>query len=330
MLQKTLGQNWSVEAGYLGSKLTRLGVPDTNLNQLSGAQLALGSQLTQAVPNPYYGLIPASSSLGGATIPFQQLLRPFPRFTTVTLYRNNIGNSTYHSLQARLEKRFARGLTFISAYTFSKLIDDASSVFDAAILTGPVANFPVADSFNRRLEKDVSNGDIPHVFAAGFVWEIPFGRGRGERLLGGWQLSGVVRAQSGIPIAVSQATNFNAFAGFGTQRPNRVADPALLSGERTTARYFNTAAFTQVNQFAIGNSSRSPVRGPGYQAVDLMLGKTFRITERFHAEFRAEAFNVANMPPLGSPNGTFGSAAFGSITTAGDPRVFELALKLAF
>jgi len=336
-LQKTLGKNWTAEIGYLGAKLTNLGVPDTNINQLPAAKLALGSQLTQQVPNPYYGEIPAGSSIGGPSITRQQLLRSYPRFTTVTLFRNNIGNSTYHAFQAHLEKRFSSGLTLTAAYTFSKLIDDASSVFDASILTGPVANFPVADSFNRRLEKDLSNGDIPHVFAAGFVYQLPFGRGRqfafdGWRnlLAGGWELAGVVKIQSGMPLAVTQITNFNSFAGYGTQRPNRIGDPNLPGGERSLAEWFNVAAFSTAPQFNIGNSSRNPVRGPGYQDADLMLGKTFSLTERFNLEFRAEAFNVSNTPPLGQPNGVLGNPAFGSITSAFDPRVFELALKLHF
>jgi hypothetical protein len=325
--EKTFASNWSVELGYAGSKLTRIGVPDTNLNQLTAAQLAAGPALVQQVPNPFYGVARASSSLGGPTIARQQLLRPWPEFTSVTLYRNNVGHSTYHSLQAHLERRFARGLALSVSYTFSKLIDDAGSVFDSAVLTGPVLNYQAADSFNRRLEKDESTGSIPHVFTAGFVWELPFGR---KRFWGGWRLAGIVRAQSGMPLAVTQATNFNAAFGFGIQRPNRIADPSLPNGSRTTARYFNTAAFSQAPEFTIGNSSRNPVRGPGYEAADLMLGKVFPIAERLAAEFRAEAFNVSNTPPLGQPNGSFGAAAFGSITTAGDPRVFELALKVKF
>jgi hypothetical protein len=336
-LQKTFGQDWSVEAGYLGSKLTRLGVPDINLNQLTTEQLALGSPLTQQIANPYFGQIPPNTSLGTPTVPRAQLIRPYPRFTTVTLYRNNIGHSTYHSFQSRIEKRFSRGLTFSVAYTFSRLIDDAGAVFDSAVLTGPVANFQAADSFNKRLEKDVSTGNVPHIFASGFVYELPFGRGRTHALsgwkdlvAGGWQVAGILRLQSGSPIAVTQATNLNAFAGYGIQRPNRVANPYLPAGEQTTARYFNTAAFTQAPQFTIGNSSRNPVSGPGYRVADVMLGKTFTITERFRTEFRAEAFNVTNNPPLGNPNGSFGNAAFGSITTALDPRVFEFVLKLHF
>ncbi len=325
-LQKTFGSDWSVEAGYLGSKLTRLGVPDGNLNQLTVEQLALGAQLTQAVSNPFLGQVPANSSLGGATIPRGQLLRPFPRFTTVALYRNNVGHSTYHSFQGRLEKRLSRGLTFTMAYTFSRLIDDAGAVFDSAVLTGPVANFQAADSFNKRLEKDVSTGNVPHNLSFGFVYELA-GEGRWRR---GWQVAGIVRAQSGSPVAVTQATNLNAFAGFGVQRPNRVADPALAAEERSTARWFRTSAFAQAPQFTIGNSSRNPVVGPAYRTLDAMIGRTFRLSERLRAEFRAEAFNATNTPPLGNPNGSFGNPAFGTITTALDPRVYELVVKLQF
>jgi hypothetical protein len=336
-LQKTFGANWSVEAGYLGSKLTRLGIPDVNLNQLRVADLALGSQLTQQVPNPFFGEIPPSSSLGGPTIASQQLLRPYPRFTEVTLYRNNVGHSTYHSFQSRVERRFSAGLTFTLAYTFSRLIDDAGAVFDAAVLTGPVATYQAADSHNKQLEKDVSTGNVPHIFSTGFVYELPFGRGRSismsgwrDVLAGGWQVAGIVRAQSGSPLAVTQATNLNAFAGFGIQRPNRIADPELPGGERSTARWFNTAAFPQAPQFTLGSSSRNPVTGPSYKTVDLMVGKTFAITERVRTEFRAEAFNVTNTPPIGKPNGSFGAAAFGTIASALDPRVFEFVLKVHF
>jgi hypothetical protein len=224
-----------------------------------------------------------------------------------------------------------------AAYTFSKLIDDAGAVFDAAILTGPVATFQAADSFNRHLEKDESTGSIPHVFSGSLVWEIPVGRGRHWRaegwknvLAGGWQIASLVRLQSGSPIAVTQATNFNAFAGFGIQRPNRFGEVNLPAGQRTTARWFNTSAFTEAPQFTIGNSSRNPVVGPGFNSLDVMVGKTFTVTERVNTEFRAEAFNVTNTPHFANPNGSFGTAAFGSITSAFDPRVFEFALKVHF
>src|SRR5262249_9227560 len=157
------------ELAYVGSKITRVGIPDTNLNQLTVDELSQGPILQQRVSNPFFGIIPRSSSLGDPTISVAQLMKPFPKYTTVSLHRNNVGTTLYNGFYAKLEQRFARGLSYLVSYTRSKLVDDASSVFDASILTGPVANFPVADSFNRRLERDYSTGDIPHVFAASAV-----------------------------------------------------------------------------------------------------------------------------------------------------------------
>jgi hypothetical protein len=336
-IQRELPHNLLVEIAYAGSKGTHIGIPDTNLNQLTEEQLKLGAALLEPLPNPFLGQISSSSSLGAPTISRAQLLKPFPRFTTVSLYRNNVGNTNYHSLQATLEKRWSSGTQFRISYTRSKLIDEASSVFDASILTGPVANFPVADSFNRRLERDVSTGDIPNAFVASWVLELPFGLGgaidpggiRGK-LTSGWELAGVLTWQSGLPIAVSQTTNFNAFAGFGTQRPNCIADPALPASERSTARYFDTSAFRTAPQFALGSCSRNPVRGPGYRNLDLALIKRTGITERLVADFRAEAYNLTNTPPFGNPAAVLGAAGFGSITSAGDPRVIQFAIKLQF
>jgi len=324
-VQKTIGINWNLEASYLGSKNTRLGIPDANINQLPAKYLSQGTALLSRVPNPYFGQIPASSSLGAATIAQQQLLRAYPKFTNVALFRNNVGNSSYSAAALKVEKRLSLGLTINGAFTFSKLIDDASSVFSQTIFTGPVLNTTgAADAFNRHLEKDVSNGDIPKVFALGWVYDVP-------RLwkISGVQIAGLVRLQSGDVVAVTQATNNNSSLGYAVQRPNRTANPNDFSA-RTVAKYFNTAAFAAVPQFVIGNSSRNPVRGPGLQTADLMIGKAFRITEPFNLELRAEAFNVSNTPPLNDPNGSFGTAAFGSITAAGNPRVFEFVAKFRF
>lgn len=324
-IQTTAGKDWKIEAEYLGSKNTRLGFPDANINQLPAQDLALGSALLARVANPYYGQIPASSSLGTAKIAQQQLMRPYPRFTTVALFRDNVGNSSYNAGALTVEKRFSHGLTLNAAFTFSKLLDDASSVFSQTIFTGPVLNSTgAADACNRHLEKDVSSGDIPRVFSIGWVYDVP-------RLwrISGWQIAGLVRVQTGDAVAVTQAVNSNSSLGFAVQRPDRVSNPNQL-GTHSVAQYFNTAAFTAAPQFAIGNSSRNPVRGPGLQNADLMIGKTFVISERMNLEVRAEAFNGSNTPQFNDPNGSFGSAAFGSITSAGNPRVFEFAAKIHY
>jgi len=324
-LQKTFRSNLNLEVGYLGSKNTRLGLPEANLNQLPAADLALGTALLQKVPNPFFGHIPASSSLGGTTITQQQLLRAYPRFTNIALFRDNVANSTFDAFEAKLEQRFSHGLTFTFAYTFSKLMDDASTYFSQAIFSGPVlTTIGVADAFNRHLERDLSTGDIPRVFSAGWVYDIP-------RLwkISGWQIGGLVRVQAGDRVPVTQATNNLSNLGFAVQRPNRIGDPNDFAN-RSASEWFNIADFAGVGQFNIGNSSRNPIRGPGLQEADLMIGKTFRITERFRCEFRTEAFNVTNTPPLNDPSGSFGTAAFGTIASAGNPRDFEFAVKLHF
>ena len=171
--QHDLPGRTSLEIAYVGSKITHVGIPDTNLNQLTVDQLALGPALLQRVANPYVGMIPDSSTLGEPTITVAQLLKPYPQYTAVSLYRNNVGNTHFHGVTAKVEQRWSKGLSYSVAYTRSKLIDDASSVFDASILTGPIASYPVADSFDRRSERDVSAGDMPHVLVAGAVWNVP-------------------------------------------------------------------------------------------------------------------------------------------------------------
>src|SRR5215472_14309154 len=144
-------------------------------------------------------------------------------------------------------------------------------------------------------------------------------------------MSGILTLQSGMPFAVTQATNFNAFAGFGVQRPNIVASPSLPSGQRSVTKYFNTAAFAVTSQFAIGNASRNPARSPGYEDFDLALVKNSVVTERVNIEFRAEFFNLPNTPALGQPAGVLGNTGFGAITTTvADPRVIQFGLKLNF
>ena len=177
-LQRELSTNVAVEVAYVGSTITRVGIPDTNLNQLSVDQLALGSRCWSAcrIHTSASSLVP--SSLGDPTITIGQLLKPYPEYTTVSLYRHNVGTTLYHGFETKIEQRLSRGVSYLVSYTRSKLVDDASSVFDASILTGPVANYPVADSFDRRRERDYSTGDIPNVLVGSFVADLPMGPGR--------------------------------------------------------------------------------------------------------------------------------------------------------
>ena len=182
-----------------------------------------------------------------------------------------------------------------------------------------------ADAYNRHLEKDLSSGDIPRVFSVGWVYEIP-------RLwkISGWQIAGLVRVQAGDAVPVTQATNNNSSLGFAVQRPNRVGDPNEFDG-RTRGQLLQHRGVHR--RAAVRDRQQLAQSGARTGAAE--CGPDDRQDVSHHAsastlEFRAEAFNVSNTPPLNDPNGSFGSAAFGSITSAGNPRDFEFVGKLHF
>jgi hypothetical protein len=335
-VQRELTTNTVVEVSYLGSKITNIGIPDSNINQLTEEQLTLGPTLLEKVSNPYFGIIPRSSSIGDPTITRAQLMKPFPDYTAVSFYRNNVGTTNYKGLAFSIRQRTSHGLTYSAAYTRSKLTDIASSVFDASILTGPLTTAAIADSHNLERDRDYSTGDIPHYFAASVVWDVPLGEGRALHpggvigaLVNDWSVASFMTMQSGVPVAVTQANQLD-YAGFTTQRPNLVGDPTLPADERTPARWFNTAAFSQANQFTIGSASRNPVRGPSYHDVDLALMRRVGVGGQRDIEFRLEAFNLLNTANFGAPAAQFGPASFGTITTALDPRVLQAAVKIWF
>jgi hypothetical protein len=337
-VQQAVTNNMSAEIAYVGSHIVHVGIPDSNLNQLTAEQLAEGASLLTQVTNPYFGLIPLSSSIGTKTVSQAQLLKPYPRFQNVATYRNNSGTTNYNAIQGKVEQRFSHGVSFLLAYTHSKLIDDASSVFSSTVLSSPnTSSLVAADTFRPYLERDSSSGDMPNVTSFSGIYDLPAGRGHrfastgiGDAVLGGWALNAILSLQSGMPVTVTQATNNNSFAGFALQRPNIVGNPSLPAGQRSPTHYFNTAAFATAPQFVIGTASRNPVRGPAYRDLDMALVKHTKLWEQIDLELRAEMFDVTNTPAFSQPNGSFGAAAFGSITsTTTDPRVVQFALRLS-
>jgi len=338
-VQRAITSNISVEFAYVGSHVIHVGIPDSNLNQLTVAQLALKDTLKAKIANPYYGELPASSSIGGKSITYAQSIKPFPRFLNVANYRNNSGETNYNGFEAKLEQRLTSSTSILVSYTRSKLIDDASSVFSTTVLSSPNSSSLIAaDTYHPRLERDSSSGDMPNVLTAIGTWKLPAGRGHNfastglmEKALGGWELHGILAVQSGMPVTITQATNNNSFAGFVLQRPNVIAKTSLPASQRKPTKFFNTAAFSPAGTYTLGNASRNPVRGPAYRDGDIALLKHTAIGERVNAEFRAEIFNLTNTPAFSQPNGSYGSTAFGSISsTATDPRVVQLALRFSY
>ncbi len=256
----------------------------------------------------------------------------------------NLGRSNYNSFQAKLEKRFSRGLTVLASYTYGKALTDS---VDHLSTSGAGNGVDVGeykepqDPHNRRLEYGPAEFDVAQRFVMSGVWQLPFGRSRAigrnwsravDLALGGWEFSPIFTWQGGLPLTMNQSQIVN-IGGERRSRPNRIADGTLPSDQRTVDRWFDTNAFvaltaTTPNQI-FGNSGVGVVRGPGVVNFDFNLAKDFAITERVKIQFRSEFFNALNHSNFGVPGVTFGTG-FGQIVSAADARIIQFGLKLGF
>ena len=269
-VQHEITNNLSVEFAYTGSHIVHVGIPDSNLNQLTTTQLAQGPSLLAPVANLYYGQLPASSSIGGKTVSQAQLLKPYPRFLNIATYRNNSGETNYNAGQVKVERRFANGFSLLFGFTHSRLIDDASAVFSTTVLSSPNSNSLIAaDTFRPSLERDVSSGDMSNVTTFSGIYNLPAGRGHrfastgfADALIGGWTLNSILSLQSGMPVTVTQATNNNAFAGFALQRPTLLAAPNLAAALRTPAHSLNTPPSPLLRNLPLAPPPATPRAAP--------------------------------------------------------------------
>lgn len=251
-------------------------------------------------------------------------VRPYPLFGVIN-WNESVGNSIYHGLQTRVERRSSTGGTILVSYAWSKLIDDL----------GTIGGF--RDSYNRALERGLGQEDARHRFSASYVYAIPLGQGRqfmsnlsgvGNAILGGWEVSGIVRANSGSPLTPTWPTN-NSGNGRNADRPNLIGNPRLDNPDPRTG-WWNRAAFAAPAPGTVGNAGKGILIGPGYLATDFSLLKRFRISENQDLQFRAEIFNALNQPNFFNPVTVF-AGAFGTIgATAADNRQIQLGLKYMF
>lgn len=340
-VQREVGFNSVMEVNYVGTKGTHLyfGGGVEALNRLDPSYWGIGrTELNSNVPNPFYGVITdPKSPLSTPTTQLQRLLRPYPQYTGVSGSTPNIGNSIYHAMQLRFEKRYSRGLTLVGHYTWSKLIDDASfSAGNVAWLGGTTS---VQNYKNLRLERSLSSMDISHRAVISFDYQVPLGRGRAvganmnrvvNAAVGGWSVSGLATISAGYPIIPLLQ---GGVLWEGTQRPNLLGDPSTSGAVQDRLNgYLNPAAFSRPAADTFGSSPRTlNYRTPGVRAFDFGLMKRFYVTEARFFEFRGEAQNFLNHPVFGTPNATFGDTNFGVISsTAGGPRELQLGLKFIF
>jgi hypothetical protein len=290
------------------------------------------------------GLRPYSSPLceplTGANCPIDGV----PVFSSV-FAQDTIANSNYNSLQVMLEKRFAKGLQFQAAYTWSKSFDQASS-FEG-----------ILDPVNPRRSYSLSQFDARHRFVFNYVWELPVPKytgGKGK-ILNGWELSGIVTFQSGFPIRLQSSADNELMNSFDFElpgEPDQIAPFHKLDPKSNGGYWFDPNSFTEnasddseppctagaaFNCFQpslfgrIGNARRTICCGPGINNVDFSILKRTNVSESRYFEFRADFFNIANHTQFNNPDGNSSDGSdFGRIKRARDPRLVQLALKFFF
>jgi outer membrane receptor protein involved in Fe transport len=327
-LQRELPGALLFDIGYVGTRGLKFPA-DLTLNQLPASTLALGDALRAQIDNPFYPQI-ASGILASPKISRAQLLRPYPQFDGVTAAASNWAPSTYHALQVKIEKRFSRGLTFLSSYTYSKLMDVATGPFNGETLGGG----NLQDNNNLRAERGVSLLDQTHRLVVNGVYALPFlrgARGLAARLLGGWEAGVVLTFYSGGPLGVTSAVN-GTFSQGGNQRPNWDGRNPALSNP-TPYAWLDPQVFSTPPAYQFGTTPRtfSGTRADYTRGADISLHKNTRLREHITLQFRAEAFNVSNTPVFGPPNVSFGSPTFGVVSNqSNQPRILQFALKLIY
>jgi hypothetical protein len=309
-IQKKLPASVYFDVGYVGSK---------------GTNLVIG----------YDGNRPIQVVTPGPGVPPVAARRPFAGFGSMAVAKS-VGNSTYHSLQIKAERRVSRGLSFIGSYTWSK----ALSTMDQSTVGGGFYSAGLQDVFNLRTEKAPAAFDLRHRFSLATVWDVPLlvrgGHPALRALLGGWQVSAIITEQTGFASTLSGVGDTT---GTGiSSRPDMIANPNLPRGTRSRDRWFNTAAFAMPPLGRFGTAPRHPIHLPGLNNVDFSASKTFRFAERHSLQFRGEFFNFFNHVNLGTPGlNLLAPNTFGRITSANQgpghesgQRVIQLALKYAF
>lgn len=252
-------------------------------------------------------------------------------------YQVSDGLSAYHSLQTTIERRFASGIGFLTAYTWSHSVDFVANQFGGAD-NGPLPQ----DIRFRRADRGNSGFDQRHRLVHSMNYELPFGKGRkfttsskmADNLLGGWDMNLIMAAQSGLPFTPVLASSVS---NAGGSRPDRYGSGEI--DNPTIAKWFDTsfgtaasgAAFGTPTIYTFGNSGRNILTGPGRVNFDYSVFKNFALTERTKLQFRTEIFNLFNHAQFDLPNTSIGNPAAGRITgIVGTPRQMQFALRLSF
>ena len=357
-IQRQFPGNTLIDIAYAGSKGTHLPMHDQGINQLpsqflpkSAADVAF---LKQQVANPFAG------NCTGCTGPVQsggvgtnpkvmraQLDLPFPQFDNVAMAEPDNRDSIYHSMQMKVQKRFAAGAQVLAAYSVSKLIDDTNSEINW--LEASPVGWNDANPNNLRGERSLDAFDVSQRLVLASILDMPFGRGKkfgsnlngvANKLVSGWGINTIITFQRGFPIIIGGCPGLLSESGLpnvGCSRNTRTALSHQTSGslDQRLTQWFDKSVFTHTDDYGYGADSRTEpnIRADGIKNFDFAFFKNtkFGPDEKLGAEFRAEFFNGFNHPQFSPPNSSFGSASFGRVTSQYNlPRVIQLALRFTF
>lgn len=379
-VQRQIAVNLLIDVAYVGSKGTHLPALNIIPNQVNPRWLSLGPELGMDISCMNDGSCPnavgagVKSPFAGFSGTVAQALRPFPQYGDFQQEDNSFtpdrtGNSTYHSLQVQLNKRFSEGLIFLVSYTISKNITDADSMAPGA--AGFIGNnaYIGQNSYDRKAEKGLSELDIPQRLVASYFYELPFGRGkrflnhlgRLTPIVSGWYVSGIHTYESGTPLAVYGPCSGTAgdvlFAGCaftGIARVNVTPGVPLTNKsshfQPAVTPFYNENAFSLAAPYTFGDEPRA-LNARAFSSLNeaIVIGKkTALLGERLSLNFRAEFFDAFNRhiysapggfdAPLGQPFLPVGSpgcpgplaCGFGAVTGASGPRTIQFGLKITY
>jgi hypothetical protein len=300
-LQRQLPARFSIELAYVG-------------NRGRGILMRLDRNA---------GMVPGQDNAG----------RPqFASFGRTATAWGFVGTDTrYDGLQVKLDHRYSNGLLWTNSYTFGRSKDYGSDGEGG----GPSSFGAIATPADWERSYGFANTDRTHVFVSSLVYELPIFReakGLTGAILGGWQVSGILVAQSGLPIDIT-TSNATLRAPGNTQRPDLVGTQKVLDNRIGPGnKYFDTTVYAAPPANTFGNMTRlTGPRGPGFFNIDATLIKRVRFSDRIRLELRADAFNVLNHPNFGNPNGTFGGATFGEISSyQGSTRLVRFGARVSF
>ena len=290
------------------------GIPVQYLSTSASRDQAVINQLTGNVANPMAGLIPGTT-LNGALVARNQLLRAFPQFTGVTVQRQNEGSSHYHALQMRVERRFAAGLQMMANYQWSKLMEQRSRLND----------------LDPALEKRIAAEDRTHRLVASGSYELPLGKGKKflssangfvNQLAGGWNINAILTLQPGSPLGWGNVIYLGGDLNMQPHNPDRTFETSVFNRVAAQQLDLNRRVFpTRFND----------IRADGVNQVDFSVIKAFPVKERLNITFRCEFFNLTNTPIFSAPQLAPTNSNFGLITNqANSPRRIQMALRIVF